>query len=140
MAEDSTEKRYYCQREDLEQLIKHIGSQGFKVINQKRHAPQSPEEISTITVTCIKPSVDDSFKFLGWDGYIDVHHGELLAVNGDKTEWIVKSFTSAKNPLKKSSTVIKGKMYCVRKTDAYRLPCAIRTVDKIPDGFEDATK
>ena len=49
-----SERRIICQRPDLERLLEFLESEGFHVEDQERQAPQSPDEISTIIVTCVK--------------------------------------------------------------------------------------
>ena len=99
MADSQNVAHYYCGRAELERLFQHLIDQGFKDIKQTHHEARTPGEISTITVSCIKP---DTFKFFGWDWHLDDHHyGELIAVHKDKPDWIVKSSTTAKNPSRK---------------------------------------
>ena len=74
-------------------------------------------------------------KFIGWSG--DDHYGELISVNGDGTERIIKSFTSAKVPPDGRPRVIEGNLYRVGETDTSPWPYVIRTVKTIPDGFTE---
>ena len=62
-------------------------------------------------------------------------YGEILKVNGDKTEKIVKALTMGE----KSSSgkqVIDGKVYLVRDIDNLDCPCVVRQVDAIPADWD----